>query len=732
MSKKRLIVYYTLSILLFCSFFILLSFLLTPLFSRFWKALYDLGFSLAYFVKMICNADWEINPGVNDSVYISGFSFSFLPTNAEQFWQEIRLYWSNIFSKPFWGLYWSHLNPFLQVFFRVILILLPILIILYLLLMAFFGFHDPNPGYETKGYKMYNSRKAFYRTVKNEIVLFFRFYFSKKYFKVLTILTVLFFTNVLTILISFVAWYFYFFASFDFGSIWTQIVRFFTDISYMFSLPWIPLWIFGIYYVIKSLLIKRSESKINKVISKNEDFICTYCQISTLIVSNMGKGKTKLLTDLGISTENIFRYKALDKMHRFSKLFPRFDFRLYETYLEDLLSSHKIYNLSTIKQFLNQHILFESSENEDDFVIYNEAFFDGCKELELKTCLIDYAQLYFIYSCKKSFIYSNYGVRSGQFIDSEDHLISFFDDFRISSKELYDNSKFSNIVDFNNIRSYRRIQNRIEYSDAADFGVRLFDEVGKERLNKVELEDVQKGSDDVNQKNDGFNKTIKMARHMATVDNYPFVKFFMTEQRLMSVPADLRELNDAIFDIKEVEVKNLYPFYNFFNWLISIPEYFLTNLFNKYRFNRDENSYLFQLIKDQLSIFTRWRVKKENNFNVELYKMKQITADGVEVDDVKYFLLESKVYSNRYCTDAFSDVFEQKGIKSKYGIYDLPSYKNHRASVDELKLQNSFFVLDLYGRQEKKKSSKAVKSGSKVVNNYKSNKKQKIIFKEVK
>ena len=287
-------------------------------------------------------------------------------------------------------------------------------------------------------------------------------------------------------------------------------------------------------------------------------------------------------------------------------------------------------------------------------------------------------------------------------------------------------------MDFNNIRSYRRIQNRIEYSDAADFGVRLFDEVGKERLNKVELEDVQKGSDDVNQKNDGFNKTIKMARHMATVDNYPFVKFFMTEQRLMSVPADLRELNDAIFDIKEVEVKNLYPFYNFFNWLISIPEYFLTNLFNKYRFNRDENSYLFQLIKDQLSIFTRWRVKKENNFNVELYKMKQITADGVEVDDVKYSLLESKVYSNRYCTDAFSDVFEQKGIKSKYGIYDLPSYKNHRASVDELKLQNSFFVLDLYEKKKKKKSSKAVKSGSKVVNNYKSNKKQKIIFKEVK
>ena len=56
-----------------------------------------------------------------------------------------------------------------------------------------------------------------------------------------------------------------------------------------------------------------------------------------------------------------------------------------------------------------------------------------------------------------------------------------------------------------------------------EFGVVLISEVGKERGNNLELRNVKKNNDETNQKNDLFNSWLKMCRHSATVDNYPFV-----------------------------------------------------------------------------------------------------------------------------------------------------------------------------------------------------------------
>ena len=47
--------------------------------------------------------------------------------------------------------------------------------------------------------------------------------------------------------------------------------------------------------------------------------------------------------------------------------------------------------------------------------------------------------------------------------------------------------------------------------------------------------------DEANQKNDLFNAWLKMCRHSATVDNYPFIKVFVDEQRPESWGADARD-----------------------------------------------------------------------------------------------------------------------------------------------------------------------------------------------
>ena len=72
------------------------------------------------------------------------------------------------------------------------------------------------------------------------------------------------------------------------------------------------------------------------------------------------------------------------------------------------------------------------------------------------------------------------------------------------------------------------------------------------------------------------------------------------------------------------------------------------------------------------------------------------TLDG-EMDKKKYFLMNKKIYSKRFTTDCFSDYFNDMAKKSKVGLRDYVEYMGEKATVEELKLQNSYFMNALYG-----------------------------------
>ena len=55
-------------------------------------------------------------------------------------------------------------------------------------------------------------------------------------------------------------------------------------------------------------------------------------------------------------------------------------------------------------------------------------------------------------------------------------------------------------------------------------------------------------------------------------------------------------------------------------------------------------------------------------------------------------------YRERFTTDCFSDYVNDLALKSGVGLMDYLTYKTVRASVDELKEQNSYFICDLYGK----------------------------------
>ena len=77
------------------------------------------------------------------------------------------------------------------------------------------------------------------------------------------------------------------------------------------------------------------------------------------------------------------------------------------------------------------------------------------------------------------------------------------------------------------------------------------------------------------------------------------------------------------------------------------------------------------------------------------------TQDGPRADK-RYFLMTKKIYSKRFSTDCFSDFFTIKTLRSNVGLDDMPEYDTEKATFDELKKQNSYFVTDLTNRADDK------------------------------
>ena len=58
--------------------------------------------------------------------------------------------------------------------------------------------------------------------------------------------------------------------------------------------------------------------------------------------------------------------------------------------------------------------------------------------------------------------------------------------------------------------------------------------------------------------------------------------------------------------------------------------------------------------------------------------------------------MNNKIYSRRFSTDCFSDYFNDLARKTKVGLNDYVEYISEKATVDELKMQNSYFISALY------------------------------------
>ena len=213
MKNKRLVIYHIISSILLTGMALALGFGFWRIFLRTWQVMKEFGLSAAYYVQFIFNADWGIVPTLNQTNYIPGFSYDFLPETWITFFYKLGCIFEQLFNGLFWKMLWYSVSPRIEFVSRILLILMPLFIVIFLVIKRYFGMHDEEIGQISKPLIIYKKVSDGIYKVFSKIRDFFYFFFHT-FYRIIFVILVLFFTNIINILLAFISWYLYFVCAF--------------------------------------------------------------------------------------------------------------------------------------------------------------------------------------------------------------------------------------------------------------------------------------------------------------------------------------------------------------------------------------------------------------------------------------------------------------------------------------------------------------------------------------
>lgn len=699
---KRLRVFnITLTVLLSLLFIMLGIFHFGSSYLRLFESLGDLWQSVRYFFSMIFGLNNNVIPTVNDYSKILKWDI-FLPEDFEAFKAQASSYFSLLFSKENLAAYGSLIAEILTVLAQVLAIALPAIMVLVMAIKKIYQSNNNNHNKDTVPLRVFKwiSKKTFH-PIKRLILSYISFLKEHSWIWISWAVMWAIQLNIATIIIEFFAFYFYFVVSFQFETIYTQFCKLFIDLQVIFKV--VPLWCLSIiaYIIFYRFRKKIALGKLHRFEARNCGFI-NELPIVSMTCGSMGKKKTTIITDMALSQEVMFRQKAFELLQKNDMKFPYFPWISFELDLRNCMEYGTVYNLATVKEWIGKkRQRFEKNGNSQmrlygyEIEKYGMYYDDGLQVWYLYDILTTYAQLYFIYVIESSLLVSNYSIREDNVFLDEGNFPLWVSNF--FPEQTVQEGNHAHILDFDVLRLGKKVIEKNPNNGSFEFGVVVISEVGKERGNNLELRDVKKSQEETNQKNDLFNSWLKMCRHSATVDNFPFVKVFTDEQRPESWGADARDLCDIINIASSGNQRLALPFYTIEEMISEWAFNGFINFYYDFRFRRGDNTLLVHILKSITSwIYKRnARIYNKYGYSISNIEKERGTMDG-KIEKKKYYVMNKKIYSRRFSTDCFSDYFNDMAKKTKVGLNDYIEYATEKATAEELKMQNSYFINALY------------------------------------
>ena len=693
----------------------------------------DLWTSLVYYVAKLFNVNFNVVPTVNNYSVVPFTPIFNLPDTWEEFVILWGKYWQLFITKTNISDYLYRVGEIIGDISQFILLAgVPLVLLLVMFFKRCLNKQNNDYNVDSKPLKVCRKIADFtYKPAMRWLRCFIEFLQEHDKYLKFWLLIWLYNFNVIVMGIELVAYYLYFVVSFDFFNIYRQVYKLFCDLSV--SVAFLPVFVWVILGLWIFLHIRKKIAL--EILKHHEAMNCGFINersMANLIVGTTGKNKTLTSTDMILLQEKMYFEQALELMIKNDMKFPNFPWINLENYIKQSIKVHRVYNLATIrktirhlrfcfeeyhtgdakiKQHIRRHLKrrykleYENLIFDYDFKRYGLWYDDKLKIVSIWKVVENYAQEYFIFTKRTSLIISNYSVRSDNILLDLGNLPMRDGDFyHRNSKMLDEISKYAHITDYNAMRLGRKVGDNDPKKDALEFGVIGNSEFGKERKNNLQLQEVKRKDEGTNQKNDGYNDWNKMKRHAATIEYFSFIKEFADEQRAESLGADVRDIYDVIHIKDGGKTKLALPFFFVEELFYSFFYDNFVKLYTQYRFVRGDNTLVMHVLKKAASKLQNYY---SNTYNLYGYKKQRLgvecgTLDG-EVLEKVYYLDFKRIYSDRYSTDCYAGFFETKALRSKLGIDDFETYRTTRATMDELKMQNSYFVADLINKQENDK-----------------------------
>ena len=701
--KKLRVFNISLTVILSLLFIFLGVFHFNTSYIRFAEALGDLWNSVKFYFFEIFGVTHITPPTVEKYSEVMKWDI-FLPENFESFKQETAAYFDLLFSKSNLSAYGDFVFGKLEIVAKASAMVLPCILILVLAIKKIYGASNNDHGKDTIPLRVFKwlSSKT-YQPIKRWVQSFIALMKENTYIPILWAILWAFHLNLASIIVAFFAYYFYFSVSFRFVTMYVQVCKLFIDLQVVLKVfPWWWLVTFG-WLMFNRFRQKIAQAHLRHLEARNCGFI-NELPIVSMTVGSMGKKKTTIITDMALSQEVMFRQKAFELIRKNDMKFPYFPWISFEMELRRCMEYGTVYNLATVKEWVKKKRLrYKKHENTDlqlygyDCERYGFTYDDGLRIWGLFDVLESYAQLYFIYVIESSLIVANYSIREdNRCIDAGNFPMwatDFFPEITVEG------GRHAHILDFDVLRLGKKVLENNPNAGSFEFGVVVISEVGKERGNVLDHKEIKKHTEETNQKNDLFNSWLKMCRHSATVDNFPFIKVFTDEQRPESWGADARDLCDIVHIVSSGKMRLAMPFYTIEEMLTEWAFDGFISMYYDFRHRRGDNTLLVHILKTVTSWLYKRNAKIYNRFgySVSAIEKERGTMDG-KPEKKKYYVMNKKIYARRFSTDCFSDYFNEMARNSKVGLNDYMEYATEKATVEELKLQNSYFINTLYGK----------------------------------
>ncbi len=563
-----------------------------------------------------------------------------------------------------------------------------------------------NTGEESKSLLRYKViRQRLFVPVKEYVVSVLRFFLSVRIYKRFFLFCFLFSTNIVSIFIEFLAYYFYFCGTFDFLNLPIQFFKLSVDLVIAWQALPALLW-FYIGWRIFDYFSKRYGFKRLLSLEALNKAVVKLLGLITLIIAPMRGGKTKLQSSMNVTKAQVVRENMLDNMLQVHTHFPHFPFETFIAHLNELSAAGKLKSLRLCE--LHSSKLFDTFAKDPsrqnifgyDFMQYPLSFDNGLEKIGIFNDLCVFIKSYSVYIQPTLFI-GNYSIRELHVQTTKGNFPLW--DFDLFQKPSFDGSGvFARKLNFDIIRPGKKVGDDKNIYGLLEYGLLCIQEADKEFGNKTETDEMKRNSRLANMKNDFHNKFFKTMGHAGMINYKSTLSATMDSQRKSALGLDTTELG-LVCRIKNESAEYLtLPFFVYRDMLYRLCKKWHNKFKSKRWYYRADCTLLGYLIDSALCRYIQYCEVIYNTFGYteQSLSIGDGSSEG-ETQEVTWYAMNKKDKGGLYATDGLREMFRRHNERSGKGLSDLEQFDTLHPSLDVLKTDLNSFMINDFTRENK-------------------------------